>query len=406
MSNTRNDNGPMLNAYPDSMGARLEDIIKVLKKPEFKDVFQSFYILPSIYNTDLDRGFSVIDYGINKELGSNEAIEALGDLDIDLKLDFILNHASVLSPQFQDLVKNGENSKYADFFINWNKFWDGYGEMTDKGYIQPDEKYIKDMFFRKPGLPILMVRMPDGKDVPYWNTFYQEVRYKRPDACDLIDAAGMQYLAATNLAERVCKSLDEGKTPSEIDFTGYEEYKDDVVNYLEASRRYLGQMDLNIKSELVWEHYRNTLKQLAQYGAKIVRLDAFAYAPKEPGKKNFLNEPDTWDVLEKVKNIASEYGLSLLPEIHATYGEGTYETIASKGYMTYDFFLPGLLIYTLERQSGKLLVDCAKELTSKNIRVVNMLGCHDGIPLLDLKGMLDEKISRSLLIQLSAAADM
>ena len=46
MSTTRNDDGPMLNAYPDSMGHRLEDIIKVLKKPEFKDVFQSFYILP------------------------------------------------------------------------------------------------------------------------------------------------------------------------------------------------------------------------------------------------------------------------------------------------------------------------------------------------------------------------
>lgn len=390
MSNTRNDNGPMLNAYPDSMGKRLEDIIKVLKKPEFKDVFQSFYILPSIYNTDLDRGFSVIDYGINKELGSQEAIEALSDLGIDLKLDFILNHASVLSPQFQDLIKNGENSKYADFFINWNKFWEGCGEMTEEGYIKPDDKYIKDMFFRKPGLPILMVRMPDGKDVPYWNTFYQEVRYKRPDAADLIEAAGMQYLAATNLAERICTSLDEGKTPSEIDFAGYEEYKDDVINYLEASRRYLGQMDLNIKSDLVWEHYRNTLKTLSEYGAKIVRLDAFAYAPKEPGKKNFLNEPDTWDVLERVKDIANEYGLSLLPEIHATYGEGTYETIASKGYMTYDFFLPGLLIYTLEKQSGKLLVDWAKELTEKNIRVVNMLGCHDGIPLLDLKGMLDE----------------
>ena len=34
-----------------------------------------------------------------------------------------------------------------------------------------------------------MVRMPDGKDVPYWNTFYQEVRYKRPDAMDLMEIA-------------------------------------------------------------------------------------------------------------------------------------------------------------------------------------------------------------------------
>ena len=49
--------------------------------------------------------------------------------------------------------------------------------MTAAGYIQPDEIYIKDMFFRKPGLPILMVQFPDGTKRPYWNTFYQEEHY-------------------------------------------------------------------------------------------------------------------------------------------------------------------------------------------------------------------------------------
>ena len=385
------DNGPMLNAYPDSMGGTMADIVSVLSKEEFKDVFQSFYILPSIFNTDLDRGFSVIDYSINEEMASASDIDKLGELGIDLKLDFILNHASVLSPQFQDLLKNGENSKYKDFFINWNKFWEGYGEMTPEGYIQPEEKYIKDMFFRKPGLPILMVRMPDGKDVPYWNTFYQEVQYKRPDAQDLMEKMDIQYLAADRLSKRICSGLDEGKKPSEIDFTGYEKYKDAVVELLESGRRYLGQMDLNIKSDLVWEHYRNTLKSLSGYGARIVRLDAFAYAPKEPGKKNFLNEPDTWDVLERVKELADEFGVSLLPEIHASYSEKIYETVANKGYMTYDFFLPGLLIYAIENKDGSVLEKWANEIQEKKIRVVNMLGCHDGIPLLDLKGILAEE---------------
>ncbi len=397
MSKNFVDNGPMLNAYPDSMGGKLSDIVSVLEKKEFEDVFQSFYILPSIFNTDLDRGFSVIDYGINRELADAKDLEALDKLGINLKLDFILNHASVLSPQFQDLVKNGEKSKYADFFINWNKFWEGCGEMTAEGYIQPDEKYIKDMFFRKPGLPILMVRMPDGKDVPYWNTFYQEVQYKRPDAQDLMDKIDIQYLAAQRLSARVCEGLDEGKKPAEIDFTGYEEYKDAVVDLLESGRRYLGQMDLNIKSDLVWEHYRNTLKALSGYGARIVRLDAFAYAPKEPGKKNFLNEPDTWDVLEKVKKLADEFNVSLLPEIHASYKEKIYETVANKGYMTYDFFLPGLLIYAIEHKNGEVLAKWAKEIQDKKIRVVNMLGCHDGIPLLDLKGILsDEEIEEMI----------
>ena len=90
---------------------------------------------------------------------------------------------------------------------------------------------------------------------------------------------------------------------------------------LESRRKYLGQMDLNIKSPLVWEYYEDTLKKLAGYGAKIIRLDAFAYAAKEPGAKNFLNDPGTWDLLGGVKALADKYGLTLLPEIHSRYEE-------------------------------------------------------------------------------------
>ena len=391
------DNGPMLNAYPDSMGGRLSDVVGFLEKKEMEDSFQSFYILPSIFNTDLDRGFSVIDYNINHEMGSEEDLERLRNLGVNLKLDFILNHASVLSPQFQDLIRKGEKSKYSDFFINWNKFWEGKGEMTPEGYIQPEDRYIKDMFFRKPGLPILMVRTPDGKDVPYWNTFYQEVIYKRPDAMDLMGAMDIQYLTAERICERVNASLSEGKKPSEIDFTGYESYREKVIDYLESNRKYLGQMDLNIKSDLVWEHYDNTLKALSNYGASIVRLDAFAYAPKEPGKKNFMNEPDTWDLLARVRELADKYHVTLLPEIHASYGEKVYKKVADMGYMTYDFFLPGLLIDAIEKKSGKDLARWAQELVDDKIRTVNMLGCHDGIPLLDLKGLLPEEEIQNLI---------
>ena len=398
--------GPMLNAYPDSMGGTLDEIAAFLQKPEMKDVFSSCYVLPSLFHTDLDRGFSVIDYSLNKMLASREALDKLEGLGIDLKLDFILNHASVLSKQFQDIIKNGDKSEYRDFFIDWNKFWEGCGEMTEDGYIQPDQNYIKDMFFRKPGLPILMVRFPDGRDVPYWNTFYQEVSYRSVDAQDLMQAAGLQYTESVMLAEVLNTQTKEGKKPAEIltanenaEVTRFlsDEEKKKVVDYMEAGRRYLGQMDLNIKSPLVWEFYDNTLKTLAGYGAKIVRLDAFAYAPKEPGEKNFLNEPGTWDLLEKVRELADKYNLTLLPEIHASYGEKNYEQIAQKGYMTYDFFLPGLIIDALESGDGKHLSDWAKELIEKDIHTVNMLGCHDGIPLLDLKGLLSEERIQNLI---------
>lgn len=398
--------GPMLNAYPDSMGGTLDDIVAFLQKPELKEVFSSCYLLPSLFHTDLDRGFSVIDYSLNKMLASREALDQLELLGIDLKLDFILNHASVLSKQFQDILVNGEKSEYRDFFIDWNKFWDGYGEMTEEGYIQPEETYLKHMFFRKPGLPILMVRFPDGKKVPYWNTFYQEINYQPADVQELMQTAGIQYSQAAALTDILNDGIAQAKTPKEVLCAGEnsyvtetlsEEQRQKVCDYMETRRRYLGQMDLNIKSPLVWKFYDDTLKTLSGYGAKIVRLDAFAYAPKEPGEKNFLNEPGTWDLLGRVRELADKYQVRLLPEIHASYGEKNYEQIAEKGYMTYDFFLPGLLIDALENGNGVHLAEWANEQIAKKICTVNMLGCHDGIPLLDLKGLLPEERIQSLI---------
>jgi sucrose phosphorylase len=387
--------GPMLNAYPDSIGGTLADIIKFLQTPELEYVFQAFYVLPSIFNTDLDRGFSVIDYELNELYASPDDLKDLNKLGIALKFDFVLNHSSVLSRQFQDILKNGENSKYKDFFIDWNKFWEGCGQMTDEGYIQPDPEYTRDMFFRKPGLPLLNVRMPDGKEVPYWNTFYQEVKYEKIDAHDLMKAMDIQYSVAQKLAETVNMALSDGKKPPAIGFGSFSRYSKDVIGMLESRRKYLGQMDLNIKSHLVWEYYEDTLKKLAGYGAEIIRLDAFAYAPKEPGARNFLNEPGTWDLLGNIGALADKYGLTLLPEIHSKYGEKIHEKLSGKGYMTYDFFLPGLIIDALERNTNELLIRWAGEMREKGIRVVNMLGCHDGIPLLDLKGLLaDELIQR------------
>lgn len=334
------ENGPMLNLYPDSLGGDLEAVADLFERDGFADAFSSMYILPSIYHSDLDRGFSVIDYDLEETFHAEKALLRLGRQNIDLKLDFVLNHASVQSPQFQDLLENGSRSEYRDFFINWNTFWENCGEMTEDGYIQPEQKYLDPMFFRKPGLPLLMVEMADGSRIPYWNTFYQEIR--------------------------------------------------DTDDY---HTRYLGQMDLNIKSEKVWDFYRETIKKLAGYGAKIIRLDAFAYAPKAPGRANFLNEPETWEFLEQIHKLANPYGIRLLPEIHAGYKEKKYELIAQKGYLTYDFFLPGLILDALYRGDGTYLEQWAKEQIKEHIHTVNMLGCHDGIPVLDLAGLLpDDRI--------------
>jgi sucrose phosphorylase len=382
--------GPILNAYPDSIGGTLKDVVSFLKSDAVRGAFSTAYILPSLFNTDLDRGFSVIDYTLNELYASPADLEEFQALGVELKLDFILNHASVLSPQFCDLIQNGDASESRDFFINWNRFWDGHGKMTAQGYIQPDEAEIRDMFFRKPGLPLLMVRFPDGRSVPYWNTFYQSVRYPRLDAQDVMRVSDLQYAAAEKLADVVNFALDAGQAPDTIDLGQWEHARAGIAEYLEMNRKYLGQMDVNIQSAQVWKYYAHTLKTLAGYGARIIRLDAFAYAHKAPGRHNFLNEPETWELLAKVRNLADEYGLTLLPEIHASYARKTYQKIAEQGYLTYDFFLPGLILDALEHHDGSYLAAWALEQTRKGIRTVNMLGCHDGIPLLDLEGLLPD----------------
>ena len=71
------NNKPMLNAYPDSLGGKLSDIAALLKKKEMQDTFSSFYILPSLYHSDLDRGFSVVDYNLNEELATIEDLSQI-----------------------------------------------------------------------------------------------------------------------------------------------------------------------------------------------------------------------------------------------------------------------------------------------------------------------------------------
>lgn len=58
---------------------------------------------------------------------------AKGDWDIvqtlcakyDVMVEFMVNHISPASDEFQDFLKHGMDSKYAEMFIHWNDFWEG-----------------------------------------------------------------------------------------------------------------------------------------------------------------------------------------------------------------------------------------------------------------------------------------
>ncbi|MEY2868270.1 MAG: hypothetical protein RIR01_694, partial [Bacteroidota bacterium] len=379
-------NGVMLNAYPDSIGKKFSDTVDMLKMNEFKDVFSLLYVLPTFFNSDLDRGFSIIDYNINKDLVNPKDLKDLNELNIKLKFDIVLNHLSVASPQFKDLLQHGNESKFKDFFINWNEFWEGNGIKNDDGIVIPEPEFLDKLFMRKSGLPILKVRFPDGTEQPYWNTFYQQVTYNPITVQDLQNIKVLTEAQSLFIVTQINEAIAHNQDFTTINFQDCSALKTEILAIVEQKRSYLGQMDVNATSPLVWEFYEETLKKLNGYGCNILRLDAFAYLHKQVGESNFFNKPGTWEYLERIKQIAQKNDLILLPEIHAEYGLHLHDEVANEGYYIYDFFLPGLTIHTIENKTSKALLSWAKEIVAKGYKTVNMLGCHDGIPVLDLKG--------------------
>ena len=377
--------GVILNAYPDSVGENLSGLIHFIEHNNFEQAFTHVYILPTLFNSDLDRGFSIIDYDLNESLVSNEDLNKLTDLNIKLKLDIVLNHLSVASPQFQDLLQKGDTSVYKDFFIDWNSFWKNNGILGADGIIQPKKEYLEKLFMRKDGLPILEVYFPDGSKRPYWNTFYQKTTFNKISPSDL-DGILDSEAEKLHVSKTINDTIESGKNIHEIESLNNLNSRNEILKIIYQKSTYLGQMDLNAQSELVWTFYQDCLKKITSYGCTILRLDAFAYLHKSVGETNFFNKPGTWEYLDRFKEMATDFDLRLLPEIHAEYGSKTHEEVSNKGYMIYDFFLPGLIIYSIEYGDNNPLVKWIRELIEKKYETINMLGCHDGIPVLDLKG--------------------
>ena len=78
-------------------------------------------------------GFSVIDYDLNEQLADREDLDQLKNMGINLKLDFILNHASAQSPQFRDLVEKKTST------VNMLGCHDGISLLDLKGLLPKEE---------------------------------------------------------------------------------------------------------------------------------------------------------------------------------------------------------------------------------------------------------------------------
>lgn len=143
------------------------------------------------------------------------------------------------------------------------------------------------------------------------------------------------------------------------------------------------QIDLDVKQPMTQKFIEDTIRFMCQHGAKVIRLDAFAYAVKKADTSCFFVEPEMWDLLYRIEEIAKEYKVDILPEIHEHYS--IQLKIAEKGFWVYDFALPMLVLHALYTHRGDRLKHwftiCPRE-------QMTTLDTHDGIGVVDVVDLL------------------
>ncbi len=157
------ENKCMLITYANSMGGdlkSLEEIVDTLFSKELAGI----HILP-FFPSSGDRGFAVINYDIvDPAFGTWEDIDRLGEKYF-MAADFMLNHVSIRSREFQDYLEKGDASEYRDMFIHWEEFW-------PQG--APTEEDLKVLYSRKAQGPCKEFTLKSGEKVHLWNTFFEE----------------------------------------------------------------------------------------------------------------------------------------------------------------------------------------------------------------------------------------
>jgi sucrose phosphorylase len=311
-------NKVQLITYPDSLGGNLNSLHQVLEG-HFLDLFPGgVHILPPFPSSG-DRGFAPLTYlEIEPEFGDWGDIQRIAEKH-DILLDLMVNHISAKSSYFQDFLKYGRDSQYADLLITIDKIW-------------PDSKIPPDDFQK-----IFLRRTEPYSDFK-------------------IEASGE--------TERVWTTFGK-TTPSE-------------------------QIDLDITAPATRHLLVDFLKNFSQNNVTIVRLDAVGYITKKPGTSFFFVEPEIYQFLDWINEVAEDLNIVLLPEVHAHFSK-QYK-LAEHGHWIYDFILPYRVLEALLEKDSQSLTAYLKDRPSKQF---TMLDCHDGVPIKpDLNDLYDREKAR------------
>ena len=156
-------NKVMLITYPDSLGKNLNELQEVLHE-DLKGAVGGIHLLPFFPSTG-DRGFAPTDYtNVDPKFGNWSDVEKLSE-EYYLMFDFMINHISRQSKYYQDFQQHKDQSKYADLFLSWDKFWPAG---------RPTKADVDLIYKRKDRAPYQEIEFADGSKEKLWNTFGEE----------------------------------------------------------------------------------------------------------------------------------------------------------------------------------------------------------------------------------------
>ena len=155
------------------------------------------------------------------------------------------------------------------------------------------------------------------------------------------------------------------------------------------------QIDLDYSSPKTKEVMRKFLIRLARNRPKMIRLDAVGYTTLKLGTSCFFVEPEIWEIMEWFKDYVSAFDTEIIPEVHEHY---SYQLkLSEKGYWAYDFSLPMLVLHSLFNHTNKNLNNWLNICPRKQLTT---LDTHDGIGIVDVADLIDEKDIQDTIDQL------
>ncbi|MFK7924835.1 MAG: sucrose phosphorylase [Bacteroidia bacterium] len=155
-------NQVQLTTYVDRLtGGGLQDLSELLNGP-MQGMFGGIHMLPFFYPIDgTDAGFDPIDHTeVDQRLGDWEDVAKLAETH-DVMADIIVNHMSARSPQFQDVLKQGDESSFGPLFLTMDSVF-------PKGAT---EEELLTIYRPRPGLPYSVMTLKDGSKRLFWTTF-------------------------------------------------------------------------------------------------------------------------------------------------------------------------------------------------------------------------------------------